>query len=133
MDYNQIGLFNLADRRLDWVNKRQEVLAQNVANADTPGWKSRDLTPFAAQLAQGGVTPAGVSLAQTNPMHLPGDTGGTGGTVSHATTNGETAPDGNAVSLDVELARIADTETTHDLVDDLYTKYLGMFRTAIDR
>jgi flagellar basal-body rod protein FlgB len=125
MDYNQIALFDLAGKRLAWVDKRQELLAQNIANADTPGWLARDLSPFAAQLAQ-----AGVGLARTDPMHLAGTAGGAQPAPS---VTGERAPDGNGVAMDVELAKVADTETTHDLVDDLYTKYLGMFRTALDR
>ena len=42
-----IALFDLADKRLAWVDHRQEVLAQNIANANTPGWLARDLAPFA--------------------------------------------------------------------------------------
>ena len=47
----QIGLFALADRRLAWLGARQGVLAQNVANADTPGWQQRDIRPFSDVLS----------------------------------------------------------------------------------
>ena len=125
MASNQIALFDMADKRLAWVDKRQELLSQNIANADTPGWRPRDVTSFAAQLSQAGVTPA-----RTNPMHLAG--GGNAAQFGGQVVS-EQAPDGNAVAMDVELGKIADTETTHDLVDDLYTKYLAMFRIAIGR
>ncbi|MCW3475100.1 flagellar biosynthesis protein FlgB [Rhodovastum sp. RN2-1] len=125
MDLTRIALFDLADKRLAWVDKRQELLAQNVANANTPGWRSRDLTPFAAQLTQAEAAPV-----QTNPMHLPG---AAGSSPNARPVPGQRAPDGNAVSLDVELTRIADTETTQALVGDLYKKYLGFFRTALGR
>jgi flagellar basal-body rod protein FlgB len=125
MDPTQIPLFDLADKRLAWVDRRQTLLAQNIANADTPGWRSRDLQPFSAHLAQTGVTPV-----LTNPMHLAGKDNLAR---PAGTTDGERAPDGNAVAMDEQLAKVADTETTHDLVGNLYMKYLSFFRMAIGR
>ena len=45
MDPKRIGLFDLAERRLAWADRRQAVLAQNIANANTPGYKPHDLHP----------------------------------------------------------------------------------------
>ena len=50
-----------------------------------------------------------------------------------AQSDGETAPDGNGVRLDVQLAKVADTSATQQLTTDLYMKYLGFFRTALGR
>ena len=72
MDLKQTGLFTLAERRLAWLDRRQEVLAHNIANSDTPGFQSRDLAPFAAALARAHVAP----LVQTQPNHLPGSKAG---------------------------------------------------------
>jgi len=127
---SHVALLDLAEQRMAWTEQRQSVLAQNIANADTPGWKSKDLAPFAAHLAAAGAAMPANELAQTNPMHMAGS----GGDAAHpATRLSERAPDGNAVSLDQELTRIAETETAHDLAGDLYRKYLGLFRTAIGR
>src|SRR5262249_23723863 len=46
MDAKHVGLFDLAERRLAWATRRQSVLAQNIANANTPGYKPHDLRPF---------------------------------------------------------------------------------------
>ena len=43
------------------------------------------------------------------------------------------SPDGNAVALDEQLVKVADTETTHALVTTIYRKYLGMFSMALGR
>ena len=126
MDPSRIAVFDLAERRLAWVGRRQELLAQNIANADTPNWKSRDLKPFAALLAKAG----GVVPTQTSAMHLPGPRASR---LKDETLAGERAPDGNAVALDVELSKVADAESTHALVTGLYTKYLALFRTAAGR
>ena len=42
----------LAETRLRWLDRRQEVLARNISNADTPGYRARDVTPFAQILAR---------------------------------------------------------------------------------
>ncbi len=125
MDVSQIGLFALADKRLAWLDRRQEVLAHNVANADTPGWRPRDLAPFAAALsATGGVAPV-----QTRPNHLPGTAAAASPDVVERPS--ERAPDGNAVSMQQQLMNVANTESSQELVTDLYTKYLGFFRLAL--
>jgi flagellar basal-body rod protein FlgB len=127
-DGSGVALFDLADRRLSWLGAREGVLSQNVANANTPGWKARDVTPFSTYLTA--TAASATTLALTNPMHLKG-------TLPDAAEGkvqpGEQAPDGNAVSLDEQLVKIAQTDTDHELVSTVYTKYLGMFRMALGR
>ncbi len=125
MDPSNLSLFDLAEKRLAWVDRRQQLLAQNVANANTPGFQARDVPSFDAVLAG---TQPGVAPAQTDPRHLAGTL--PGGGRAHAIP-GERAPDGNAVSLDDQLTRIADTDAAHDLATGLYKKYLTLFRTAL--
>ena len=125
-DLATIPLFALADRKLAWIDTRQQVLAQNVANADTPGWRAQDVKPFGALLAKPPIT-----LAAADGMSLAGSEGGAApGAVAQRT---ELAPDGNGVMLDRELTKIADTDTAHRLTVQLLTSYVGMFRTAIGR
>ena len=120
-----LPLLELAERRLAWVDSRQRLLAQNIANADTPGWKPRDTAEFSVVGSA-----ANASFARTDPRHLlPSLVSAP----SSGKTGRESAPDGNAVSLDDQLARLAETETAHDLASDIYKKYLGFFRLAIGR
>ena len=122
-----IGLFRLAEQRMAWVGRRQELLAHNVANASTPGYQARDLAPFAQALAHAGIAS---SLARTDPMHL---TGAGGTQPSRAIRPRERSPDGNGVSMEDQLTKVADTAGTQELVANLYRKYHGMFRTALGR
>lgn len=127
MDPSRIALFDLADQRLAWVGRREQLLAQNVANADTPGWRARDIKPFASLLAGRVVRPAPVPVAPGAlplPLATPFDS---------APMPGDAGPDGNNVQLDAQLARVADSETTQALVTGLYGKYLAMFRTVLGR
>ena len=119
-------LFDLAEKRLAWIDRRQGLLAQNIANANTPGYKAKDLSPFAQALSK-----AAPSLAVTSPMHI-------GGSTSVAATllqdrPSERAPDGNAVSVEDQLTKVADTDGAQALVTNLYKKYLGLFHTVLGK
>ena len=128
MDAKRLGLFDLAERRLAWADQRQAVLAQNIANANTPGYKPHDLKPFAATLDSA----VGVSIERTQPNHLSG-TAGTASPNEVVDRSHTQSPDGNAVALDEQLVKVADTETAHALVTTIYRKYLSMFNTALGR
>jgi flagellar basal-body rod protein FlgB len=128
MDPRQIGLFDLAERRLAWTDRRQALLAQNIANGNTPGYRPRDLKPFASALAGAGA----IAPVRTQPKHMPGLTG-TGQQMEAEERPAARAPDGNAVALDDQLIKVASTETTHALVTTIYKKYIGLFGMALGR
>lgn len=119
----------LAERRLAWLDARQRVLAQNIAHADTPGYRPRDLRPFAQLLAG---RAGGVGLARTDARHL-GPAGGSDARSVLDRAAMEQSVNGNAVSLDQQALRVADTDTAHALATGLHRRYLGLFRTALGR
>jgi flagellar basal-body rod protein FlgB len=129
MDLLGGGLFDLAEKRLLWLDQRQQVLAQNIANADTPDYQARDLTPFRTLLAQ---SVAPVPLAAPRAGDLPGDPAQAMPIDTWHLPDGR-APDGNAVSMPAELTREAQTEDAQQLVTNLYEAYAGMVRTAIGK
>lgn len=119
-------LFGLAEQRLAWADRRQALLAQNIANTDTPGYAPKDVAPFAQMLARAGNVP----LARTAPTHLAGATP----LLDEARAAPRArAPNGNAVALDEQLTKVADTETTQSLVTSIYRKYLSLFGLALGR
>ena len=73
----EIDLFRLAGSRMRYLTERQSVVARNIANADTPGYRAQDLTPFSfdSLLLRGG-SPAGaaapLALARTSEPREPG-------------------------------------------------------------
>lgn len=123
MGASQVGLFALAESKLGWLDSRQRVLAQNIANADTPGFRPRDVSAFSGVLSSMNIKPA-----LTNPLHLAGlhVTG-----ASTAAIVGERAPDGNAVGLEDQMTKVADDETSQSLVGNIWHSYMGMFMTAL--
>jgi flagellar basal-body rod protein FlgB len=128
MDPTRIGLFDLAEKRLVWTAQRQSVLASNIANANTPDFKARDVQSFASILAGSG----SLAPAQTQPGHMAGlkPTGLASLTKDDSRLR---ALDGNSVSLDQQLTKVADTETTQALVTTIWKKYVGLFNTALGR
>jgi flagellar basal-body rod protein FlgB len=120
----------LAERRLAWLEARQRVLAQNIANADTPGFRPRDLRPFAALLA-GRTAPVGV--IRTDPAHLTPRGAAADPRTRLDRAAAERSRNGNAVALDEQAVKVADTDTAHALATGLHRRYLGLFRTALGR
>ena len=128
MDPTQIGLFDLAAKRLSWAAQRQGVLASNIANANTPGYRARDIESFEKILSGSGT----VAPAQTQPGHMAGTVPSDLASIAKDPPKGR-ALDGNAVALDQQLTKVADTETTQTLVTTIWKKYVGMFNTALGR
>ena len=120
-----IGLFSMAERKLSWIDTRQKQLAQNIANADTPGYRARDIASFSSALDQFDITPA-----RTSPLHLVGLSSNLPGS---KLLEAERAPDGNAVSLESEMTKVAQDDTSQALVGNLWKSYMGMFMTALGK
>lgn len=126
MDPSSIPLFDLAEQRLAWTDQRQGVLAQNIANMNTPNWQTKDVRPFAQALA----TATAPTLARTDPGHLAG-TQDTAAQSLLMPQTGARQPDGNTVSMDEQLVKVADTAQAQQIATTLYKKYLSMFSLAL--
>jgi len=131
MDQTRGTPIALAERRIAWLEARQRVLAQNIANADTPGYVPRDLPPFAALLAG----QAGLGVVRTDARHLAphGQAAAEAARPRIDRRAAERARNGNGVALDEQAVKVADTDTAHALATGLHRRYLGLFRTALGR
>ena len=132
MAISDIPALNALRTSMQWHQQRQRVLAENVANADTPNFKPTDLVrPTAQGLAAGAAAPA-VTMARTNPSHIAVSGGGTTFDVNRK-TDFETRPSGNAVNLDDEMMKAASNQMDYQAVTSLYTRGLGLLKTAIGK
>lgn len=94
---------------------RQELLASNIANADTPNYKARDINfASALQSALAGTSTA-VPTVKTSPMHLEGKSAASilGAPVMYRKPVQPSA-DGNTVDMDVERAKFADNALRYE-------------------
>jgi flagellar basal-body rod protein FlgB len=134
MSLTQALLFELISARMSWLAQRQVILGQNLANADTPDYRPKDLREADfARLAESYAGRASrITIARTAPGHLDGDPvlrlelAG-----REAESAYETAPDGNAVILEEQMAKATATALDYQLTSNLYRKYLGMIRLAL--
>lgn len=127
------ALFDLISARAAWLSQRQAVLGQNVAQADTPGFRPRDLKPttFAGLLRHAGGTPQRLEPVRTAPAHVAGEVMARGGFADEKAASYEVTPSGNGVELPEQLQKMATTELDHQLTTSLYRSYVGMLRTAL--
>jgi flagellar basal-body rod protein FlgB len=133
MDVNDIPLFAMLKSKLSYTTQRQQVIAQNVANADTPGFAPRDLKPFsfdAALKSAGGLAMLGPQRADA-PGYI--DLGGpkAGAPQDTAAPDSEVRLDGNRVVLEEQMIKMNEARSDYDTAVSLYTQSLNMMRTAI--
>lgn len=133
MDPAQPDLLKAIKSRMAWLGQRQAVLARNVANADTPGYRPRDLRAFSVS-ATPEAPRAPVAMTATAPGHLAGRRRHQGSFAERVDRDPyETAPAGNAVVLEEQMAKLNHTAVSHRLASELYRKHLGMINTAVGR
>lgn len=118
-------LLDLSVQKLSYLNSAQRMLSQNLANLDTPGYTPSQPVPFSA------------TINKLNALQLAAPDGGdlqapnTAASVATTSRVAARAPDGNAVSLDQQLAAMAHVQLNQQYAVNLYKSYLGMFRSAL--
>ena len=133
MSFENITLFAAVKRRLNWLTQRQEVLAQNIANSDTPKYKARDLKAFNFNdIIRRESTQLNIEVS--DPSHLPGRRKRLRDfTQFEERRPFETAPNGNSVIVEEQMAKINGSQINHKLTTNLYKKHLTMFRIALGK
>jgi flagellar basal-body rod protein FlgB len=127
-----ISLLSALTDKLRWTQQRQGLLAQNVANADTPNYRGQELQPlsFGETLDHLTLDP-GTAAAPDNPMDMQvGDTDDASSEPEQQ-ANFEVTPEGNGVTLEDEMMKVTANQMDYQAVSTLYTKSLGLLRTAI--
>ena len=130
MRLDTIPLFDAIRGRLGWLEERQRVIAQNVANADTPGFAARDLRApddFAHAMMQ---QSQGVGMMRTSTAHMAIQPQRAVNYASMTAPDSETTLDGNSVVVEEQMLRMAESRMAHDAAIGFYQKSLNMLRMA---
>lgn len=134
MDLDKMTLFGAVKKRMAWLTQRQEVLSQNIANADTPKYRPKDIEPFSFNDLVRRESRLQLNVDRTNPQHLQGNRRRVTEFREETTHKPwETAPAGNAVVLEEQMAKVNETQIAHKLTTQLYKRHLAMLRTAIGK
>ena len=129
MSVGDLPLLQMMRTRLKWHNARQNVLAENVANADTPGFVARDVRQPVVEAPRAG----GLGPARTDPRHIASF--GSSGLDPRARRDDrfETTPRGNAVSLEDEMIKVGQNQMDYQAAASVYQRGIAMLRMAVGR
>jgi flagellar basal-body rod protein FlgB len=135
MGLTNIPLFAALTEKMKWHQTRQGLLAENVANAETPGYRGRDLKAFGFEEHMRNLTGGGVVMtAVTAPGHIEAGTSMVGGSFVTRTSNSfEITPEGNGVTLEDEMMKVTSNQMDYQMVTSLYTRSVRLLRTALGR
>lgn len=131
MDLQKQSLFQLTGQKMGYLGQRTKVLAQNVANADTPNYRARDLKPvnFAQELSRSNRP---VTMAATQANHLPP----VSKPEAFRSINGrsyESNISKNGVVLEEQMMKLGETQGEYEATTTLYRKYIDMVKLTLGR
>ncbi|NQW11426.1 MAG: flagellar basal body rod protein FlgB [Alphaproteobacteria bacterium] len=131
MDMSQLSLFRMARQKMGWLGARQSVLSQNIANANTPGYRSKEIEAldFSRELSR----IRQINLAGTNGSHLSGTVVKPDHRVDESRLKDvyEVNPDGNSVIMEEQVMKVAENQMQHQLTSSIYKKHMQMMRMAL--
>jgi len=128
MSMSDSGLLSLLTQKMAFLNQRSSVLAENVANANTPGYKAKDLAPFTFDDAMNQLN---VGMAVDDPRHIvPAGMAGVNSKTVKAKSY-ETLPNGNSVDLEQQMMQVSDTSVNYQTVTAIYRQITSWFRIAV--
>ncbi len=130
MQVGGINLFQALSEKMRWHQERQGVLAENIANADTPGYIERDLKAFSFGDEMTSI--ATLTTSVTSPNHISAASGG-GGQFGKGSAPFEITPSGNGVTLEDEMMKVAGNDMDYQAVTTLYTRSMRLLKIAIGR
>jgi flagellar basal-body rod protein FlgB len=113
----------LLERSLDYHNKRHSVIASNIANVQTPGYRPRDVS-FSDALSRAG------RLTRTHGMHLPVSPDSPTGMPVFDDAAVQPGIDGNAVSMERQMAKMTANSLRYRAIAELISRRIGMLRYA---
>jgi flagellar basal-body rod protein FlgB len=130
MPISDIPILSMLRTRMQWHQERQRVLAENVANADTPFYRARDLAPpnFESLVQRTG----SLTMTRTDPGHM-GAAGSDSQFAEDRSSHYEIRPRGTAVSHEDEMLKLAGNQMDYDAVTSIYTHSLSLIKTAVGR
>ena len=139
MGTENLALFKGMSAKMDYLNHRQRVIAQNISNANTGGYKSMDLeqpdfTRALSVIERREGRRQHVSLVGTHAGHM----GASGADVNmpgvrRDESTYEVSPDGNSVVLEEQMIRSQETAMDYNLMTSLYRKNVGMIMTSMGK
>ncbi|XDA98475.1 FlgB family protein [Sulfitobacter sp. LCG007] len=129
--FDRLDVFKMSYAMAVHAGHRQAVVAQNVANADTPGYQARDVASFSDSFRSTALSAGQVQKA-TRPGHLNGASSAVPASAT-VDRDAEASPNGNTVSLEMEMLKSIDAKRSHDRALAIYKSSLNILRLNLAR
>lgn len=140
MDTSSIAIFQAVTGRMRELQAKQQVIAQNVAHADTPGYQARELVErdfsdvlsrVAGASGTGKIAKPGIAV----PAEMKALGSQAAARVESRAGRGsfEVKPNGNTVVLEEQLLSLANVQMEYSALTGLYRKQAGLLKTAIGK
>lgn len=133
MSVGQLSIFDALKQKMHWHQARQSLLSENVANAETPGYRGQDLKPFEFEGHMRENSTASVRMTATRPNHISATSRSSNGFEPRELNSFEITPDGNGVVLEDEMMKVTTNQMDYQAATTLYTRSMKLLRTAIGR
>lgn len=133
MAITDLPLLTMLRTRMQWNQARQAVIAENVANADTPGFRPHDVAELRFDRETGQARSASTSLALTAAGHMAPIGQEEPGIDPKKVKDFEIRPSGNGVNLEDEMMKAGDIQTDYQLAASLYQHSLTTLKIAIGK
>lgn len=121
-----VHLFNLIDHQRSWLSTRQSLVAQNIANSDTPGYRARDVMPFARVMES-----SALEMAGSNPLHMHPSQSEAYAAAIKPTDGWETTHSGNSVSPELEMIKAGEIRGAYTLDTNILRSFHNMWLSAV--
>jgi flagellar basal-body rod protein FlgB len=131
MGIAQLPLLTALTDKMRWHQARQTLLAENVANAETPGYQARELKPYSFEEHLRESSLAELTMSATAPRHFAISSEEGGGFSVSADGDVQVSPQGTAVNLEDEMMKVTANQMDYQTITTLYTRSLRLIRTAL--
>jgi flagellar basal-body rod protein FlgB len=128
-----IPLFSALTEKMKWHQTRQGLLAENVANAETPGYRGRDLKSFGFAEHMQDLSMAKMQTVATDPGHISVMGTDSDGFGARQLNNFEITPEGNGVTLEDEMMKVTSNQMDYQAVTAIYSRSIRIIKTALGR
>ncbi|MBN9671389.1 flagellar basal body rod protein FlgB [Roseibium aggregatum] len=132
MAFTDLPLFEALKSKMQWHQTRQSVLAENIANSDTPGYQAKEVKTYSFADHIGRQT-FGLATDTTKVGHIKGTLTGQTNVQVEKEDSFEVTPSGNAINLEEQMMKITQNQMDYQAATSLYTKGLGLIRTALSK
>ncbi|MTH97633.1 flagellar basal body rod protein FlgB [Roseibium sp. RKSG952] len=132
MALTDLPLFQALKSKMQWHQVRQGVLSQNIAHSDTPGYGAKDLKAYSFRDHVERQTMP-LQTVRTDSGHLTGAVSDSALGRGTEEVGFEITPSGNSVVLEEQMMKVTQNQMDYQAATTLYTKGLGLLRTALSK